>query len=43
MAFDNVASLLQEQCMRCYGAFEAFQKLVRDHEASIVSSNPEEF
>jgi hypothetical protein len=30
-----VADLLAEQCNRCYAAFEGFQRLVREHEASI--------
>ena len=33
-----VGELLEQQCDRCYKAFEAFHKLVREHEAVISTS-----
>lgn len=37
LALDVIIDLLTEQCISCYTAFDAFQKLVREHEASISS------
>lgn len=36
-----VVELLEEQCQRCYKAFEAFQKLVREHEKAISAAAAE--
>jgi hypothetical protein len=36
LMLDVVAELLTDQCKRGYAAFEAFQALVREHEASIA-------
>jgi hypothetical protein len=35
----QVVGLLEEQCQRAYRAFEAFQQLVKEHEAAISAHN----
>jgi hypothetical protein len=39
LKLDVVAELLADECQHAYAAFEAFQQLVREHEASIAKSN----
>jgi hypothetical protein len=39
LQLDKIADALASQCNLCYAAFEAFQALVREHEAAIVSHN----
>jgi hypothetical protein len=34
-----IADALVAQCNHCYAAFEAFQALIREHEAAISSLN----
>lgn len=36
LTLETVVRLLDQQCAYCYKAFEAFQKLVKEHEAAIV-------
>jgi hypothetical protein len=38
LTLEVVIGQLQLQCERCYAAFEAFQKLVKEQEAAIVST-----
>lgn len=38
-----VVELLEEQCQRCYKAFEAFQKLVQEHEKAISAASTATF
>jgi hypothetical protein len=37
LTLETVVPLLEQQCMHCYRAFEAFQKLVREHALVIKS------
>jgi hypothetical protein len=39
LTLPRVVSLLEEQCQRCYRAFDAFQQLIREHEAGISVNN----
>ena len=36
LTLDLIVELLEQQCRYCYAAFEAFQKLVQEHEAAIT-------
>jgi hypothetical protein len=38
LTLKKVVELLEAQCQHCYRAFEAFQGMVREHEAAIVAS-----
>ncbi len=39
LSLSHIVGLLEEQCQRAYRAFEAFQKLVKEHEAAINVHN----
>ncbi len=40
LSLETIVILLEEQCVRCYRAFENFQKLIKEQEAAIIASLP---